>query len=165
MTKENCGNIRCSIFYSSFWGSLPGELGDNFQEECLQIRNDFLKCNIMIKRTFAKLVGQRLKSYPAVALVGPRQSGKTTLAKSLGGFYFDLEQASDRLQLDLQWDNLVKARKLIILDEAQSWPELFNRLRGAIDSNRKRNGRFLLLGSMSVRQASWSIFSPNQRPI
>jgi len=46
----------------------------------------------MIKRKFAKLVGQRLKSYPAVALVGPRQSGKTTLAKSLGGFYslFDI---------------------------------------------------------------------------
>lgn len=150
-------NRPLSIFYHHFFprqeqrldNHSTVELGDNFQEKCLQIRNVFLKCNIMIKRKFAKSVGQRLKSYPAVALVGPRQSGKTTLAKSLGGFYFDLEQTSDRLQLDLQWDNLVKARKLIILDEAQSWPELFNRLRGAIDSNRKRNGRFLLLGSVS----------------
>ena len=82
-------------------------------------------------------------------MVGPRQCGKTTLAKSLGGTYFDLEQESDRLKADLEWDRLIADKNLIILDEAQSWPELFSRLRGAIDRKRKRNGRFLLLGSVS----------------
>jgi hypothetical protein len=84
-----------------------------------------------------------------VALVGPRQCGKTTLARSLGGIYFDLEQEGDRIKLDLQWDRLVKGKAIVILDEAQSWPSIFPRLRGAIDADRKRNGRFLLLGSVS----------------
>ena len=91
----------------------------------------------------------RLKRYLAVALLGPRQSGKTTLARSIGGSYFDLEQEPERLRVDLEWNRLVAARPLVILDEAQSWPEIFPRLRGAVDANRKRNGRFLLLGSVS----------------
>jgi len=88
-------------------------------------------------------------SYPAVALVGPRQSGKTTLARCLSGMYFDLEQESDRLRLDLEWDELIAGKQLIILDEAQTWPEIFPRLRGAIDNKRKQYHRFLLLGSVS----------------
>ena len=90
-----------------------------------------------------------MESYPAVALVGPRQSGKTTLAKSLGGRYFDIEQESDRLRIDLEWRVLGDGLDLVILDEAQEWPELFARLRGEIDRDRKRNGRFLILGSVS----------------
>ncbi|OGB91084.1 MAG: hypothetical protein A3G35_20350 [candidate division NC10 bacterium RIFCSPLOWO2_12_FULL_66_18] len=97
----------------------------------------------------AALVRQRLRQYPAVALVGPRQAGKTTLARSLRGTYFDLEQASDRLRLDLQWNSVLKGRVPIILDEAQAWPEIFPRLRGAIDADRTRKGRFLILGSVS----------------
>jgi uncharacterized protein len=93
---------------------------------------------------------QRLAAYPAVALLGPRQCGKTTLGQSLKGAYFDLEQESERLRLDLEWDTRVAANELLILDEAQSWPELFPRLRGAIDRERKRTGRFLLLGSVSA---------------
>ena len=65
------------------------------------------------------------------------------------GVYFDLERAEDRLRLDLEWEALVAGRKLAILDEAQSWPEVFTRLRSAIDRDRKRMGRFLLLGSVS----------------
>ncbi len=84
-----------------------------------------------------------------MALAGARQTGKTTLAKSLGGIYFDLEQDSDRLNLDLQWESLIQQDKILILDEAQEWPDIFKRLRGAIDNDRKRNGRFLLLGSVS----------------
>jgi predicted AAA+ superfamily ATPase len=103
----------------------------------------------MIARTIETLLRHRLKSYPAVVLVGPRQSGKTTLARSLSSSYFDLEQPADRLRLDLGWDELVAGRQLIILDEAQTWPELFPRLRGTIDADRRRNGRFLLLGSVS----------------
>ena len=91
----------------------------------------------------------RLEDYPAVAVVGPRQSGKTTLARSLGGRYFDLEQEPDQLSLDLTWEDAVGGGDLVVLDEAQAWPEVFPRLRGAIDGDRRRNGRFLLLGSVS----------------
>jgi hypothetical protein len=84
-----------------------------------------------------------------VALVGPRQCGKTTLARSIPGVYFDLEREDDRLRLDLEWETLVAGKKLAILDEAQAWPEVFARLRGAIDRDRKRMGRFLLIGSVS----------------
>ncbi|MBW1994606.1 MAG: ATP-binding protein, partial [Deltaproteobacteria bacterium] len=103
----------------------------------------------MLKRIVKKLVEERLAVYPAVALVGARQSGKTTLAQSMHGVYFDLEQESDRLHLDLEWDDLVAGKELLILDEAQSWPDVFVRLRGAIDRDRGRKGRFLLIGSVS----------------
>ncbi len=103
----------------------------------------------MLKRTIEQLVRTRLKIYPAVALIGPRQCGKTTLAQSMRGVYFDLEQEAERLRLDLEWGNLMSGKKLVILDEAQSWPEVFARLRGTIDQQRKQMGRFLLLGSVS----------------
>jgi len=92
---------------------------------------------------------ERLKAYPAVALVGPRQSGKTTLARSSAGNISTLNKNPNVFDLDLMWDRFVTGNKLIILDEAQSWPELFKRLRGTIDGDRKRFGRFLLLGSVS----------------
>jgi uncharacterized protein len=103
----------------------------------------------MIQRQARTRLEERLAVAPAVALIGPRQCGKTTLARSLGGKYFDLEQQADRLRLDLEWDRLVAAKEMAILDEAQTWPEVFQRLRGAIDQDRKRCGRFLLLGSVS----------------
>jgi hypothetical protein len=103
----------------------------------------------MIQRTVQRQVTERLAAYPAVALVGPRQCGKTTLAQSMGGAYFDLEQEADRLRLDLEWEARAAENELVILDEAQSWPEVFPRLRGAIDRDRKRTGRFLLLESVS----------------
>jgi len=103
----------------------------------------------MIGRQIKQELTERLAAYPAVALIGPRQCGKTTLAQSLEGAYFDLEQESERLRLDLEWDGIVAGKELVILDEAQSWPEVFARLRSAIDRNRKRTGRFLLLGSVS----------------
>lgn len=103
----------------------------------------------MIPRIATPLVRARLREFPAVALVGPRQCGKTTLAKSLTRRYFDLEQPAERLRLDLEWDDLVSGKGLVVLDEAQAWPEVFPRLRGAIDAARKQKGRFLLLGSVS----------------
>ena len=95
------------------------------------------------------LLPGRLASYPAVALVGPRQCGKTTLARSLGGRYYDLEQETDRLRLDLEWADVAASDSLVILDEVQESPEVFALLRGAIDADRRRNGRFLLLGSVA----------------
>jgi uncharacterized protein len=103
----------------------------------------------MIRRHVDDLLLKRLQAYPAVALVGARQTGKTTIAKEIGGIYFDLEQQQERLRLDLEWDRLIQSRDLVILDEAQSWPEVFPRIRGAIDADRRRMGRFLLLGSVS----------------
>jgi uncharacterized protein len=72
----------------------------------------------VIVRIVESLLRLRLESNPAAVLVGPRQSGKTTLARSLSSLYFDVEQPADRLPLDLQWDGLVAGRRLIILDEA-----------------------------------------------
>ncbi|HWA28571.1 MAG TPA: ATP-binding protein [Lacunisphaera sp.] len=114
----------------------------------------------MIARETTALVRARLKDYPAVGLVGPRQAGKTTLARALSPVYFDLEQPAERIRLDLQWEALMKQKNPVVLDEAQAWPEVFPRLRGAIDADRKRAGRFLLLGSVSptlTRQVSESL--------
>lgn len=114
----------------------------------------------MRKRLVTPLLRARLAHNPAAALLGPRQSGKTTLARSLAGRYFDAEQPADRLRLELEWDAVCAGRRLAVIDEAQTWPELFPRLRAAIDAERRRNGRFLLLGSVSpslMREVSESL--------
>ena len=67
----------------------------------------------------------------------------------VGGEYFDLEQESERVRLDLEWDRLAAGRVRVLLDEAQSFPAVFPRLRAAIDRDRRRKGRFLLLASVS----------------
>jgi len=103
----------------------------------------------MIKRLAGQELTSLLKAFPAVAIFGPRQCGKTTLARSLSGIYYDLEKERDRFRLQVEWDSVVAGKQLVIFDEAQNWPELFNRLRSAIDEDRSRNGRFLLLGSVS----------------
>jgi len=115
---------------------------------------------IMIDRKITPILKHRLTQYAAVVLVGPRQAGKTTLARSLGGHYCDLEQESERLRLDLQFQELIQGNELLILDEAQSWPAIFPRLRRAIDERPQSRGRFLLLGSVSpalMREVSESL--------
>jgi hypothetical protein len=103
----------------------------------------------MIKRKLLQVINSRLLNYPAVALLGARQSGKTTLAKTLSDAYYDLELEEDKLRLDLQWNDIRTSDKLVILDEAQNFPEIFPRVRAAIDQNRQKNGRFMILGSVS----------------
>ncbi|MBM4085718.1 MAG: ATP-binding protein [Planctomycetes bacterium] len=104
---------------------------------------------MLVERAAERIIRERLKSFPAVGLVGPRQSGKTTLARTLSAVCFDLEQEGDRVRLELQWDELTKKEGLVVLDEAQAFPSVFPRVRAAIDADRRRNGRFLLLGSVS----------------
>ncbi|OFZ97749.1 MAG: hypothetical protein A2Z64_01030 [Betaproteobacteria bacterium RIFCSPLOWO2_02_67_12] len=114
----------------------------------------------MKRRLVAALLRARLKRFPAAALLGPRQSGKTTLGHSLAERYYDAEQPADRVRLDLEWETVCASRGLTVVDEAQAWPELFPRLRAAIDAERRRNGRFLLLGSVSpalMREVSESL--------
>ena len=74
----------------------------------------------MLPRLISPLLASRLAESPAVALTGPRQAGKTTLARSMGGAYFDLEQEPERLRLDLEWSKVVAGKELVILDEAQA---------------------------------------------
>jgi predicted AAA+ superfamily ATPase len=95
-----------------------------------------------------------LSYYPAVALLGPRQAGKTTLAKQLGAgqdwVYLDLERPSDLAKLDDAESYLqMHKNKLVCLDEVQRRPDIFSLLRSLIDEDR-RPGRFLLLGSASI---------------
>jgi hypothetical protein len=87
--------------------------------------------------------------FPVVVILGPRQCGKTTLAQSLGGRYYDMETEGSDARLDAEWDQAASSDQLTIIDEAQEAPEVFKRLRGTIDTDRKRNGRYLLLGSVS----------------
>ncbi len=103
----------------------------------------------MLPRIHKGQVKKKLSLLPAVTLLGPRQCGKTTLARSLGGTYFDLENEGDALRLDAEWKRHVSGKKLLVLDEAQNAPWVFRRLRGAVDAQRKRKERFLLLGSVS----------------
>jgi predicted AAA+ superfamily ATPase len=114
------------------------------------------------------LVREGLEQFPAVALLGLRQIGKTSLALELGtlmpSVYLDLEAPADRAKLaDPALYLSALAARLVILDEVQRMPELFATLRGLIDAEQRqgqRSGRFLLLGSASVqliRQASESL--------
>jgi predicted AAA+ superfamily ATPase len=113
---------------------------------------------MMIQRRLQPQLEQLLATYPAVALLGPRQAGKTTLALDLAehfsAMYLDLESAIDRAKLQNAELYLAEHRdKLVILDEVQRAPGLFQNLRGLIDQGRRqehRYGRFLLLGSASI---------------
>ena len=112
----------------------------------------------MIKRHIKPRVLEALGYQAAVALIGPRQAGKTTLALDIGeergALYLDLEDRNDRQKLsDPELFLSHYEDRLVILDEIHRIPGLFQDLRGVIDSGRrrgKRTGRFLILGSASM---------------
>ena len=101
-----------------------------------------------------------LRSFDSVLLTGPRQAGKSTLARKIasewdGGVrYLDLEQFAARRLLDDPFDYFSRhADKLIVLDEIHRVPEIFPELRGQIDERRRmdgKGGKFLFLGSVSI---------------
>ncbi|MFQ5478816.1 MAG: ATP-binding protein [Candidatus Binatia bacterium] len=112
----------------------------------------------MITRRLQAHLCDLLDGYPAVALLGPRQVGKTTLAHEVAGsvdsVYLDLESAADRAKmLEPELYLADHEDRLVILDEVHRVPGLFQSLRGLIDRGRRkgsRAGRFLLLGSASM---------------
>ncbi len=105
----------------------------------------------MIKRQAENMLKELSLQFPAVLILGPRQCGKTTLAKYfLEGEYFDLERPSDQqVFLDDIEFALTRFETPLILDEAQTLPELFPVLRSMIDLDRKQSGRYFLLGSVN----------------
>ena len=118
----------------------------------------------MIYRTRAvAALEQALKRSPVVALLGPRQCGKTTLARPFTGttgHFFDLESTLDRQALSLAAERtLAPLRGMVVLDEVQTMPQLLPVLRVLAD-RRDTPARFLLLGSASpdlIRGASESL--------
>ena len=111
-----------------------------------------------------------LQQFPAVALLGPRQVGKTTLAHSLAeelgtqALYLDLELPSNRAKLvETELYLAQHAERLVIFDEIHRLPGIFATLRSLIDQRLRkgrRNGQFLLLGpgpltSCSSRRRPW----------
>lgn len=98
------------------------------------------------------LVERRFRSNPAVLLIGPRQCGKTTLARAFAARqhaeYFDLEDPADRSRLAQPATALTPLRGPVVIDEAQLQPDLFPVLRVLAD-RRPLPARFLLLGSAS----------------
>jgi uncharacterized protein len=115
---------------------------------------------MIIRRTESAILQRLTQSAPAVVLLGPRQVGKTTLARQVaaqwpsGSIYLDMERPSDRLRLD-DADTYLRAQsgKLVVIDEIHRAPSLFEILRGIIDDRRaagQRYGHFLLLGSAAL---------------
>ena len=109
----------------------------------------------MIQRQILQHAVKTLRLFPAIALLGPRQAGKTTLAKQLikasikETIYLDLENPDDAFILSNPMPFFRENKnKCIVIDEVQRMPALFPILRSAIDEHRK-NGRFILLGSAS----------------
>ncbi len=118
----------------------------------------------MIKRdSYEKQIHRALGRSPIVALIGPRQCGKTTLARTFlspdSGNYLDLEDPVAAGLLEQPMTTLAPLRGLVVIDEAQRRPELFPVLRVLADRP-ERPATFLLLGSASpelARQAAESL--------
>ena len=116
-----------------------------------------------LRQSSARLA-QLARQFPAVLILGARQVGKTTLARQVFSdfAYLDLEDPATRALFseDPRFQLDARQSKGLILDEAQRLPIVFDALRGAIDADRKRMGRFVILGSAQpalVRQVAESL--------
>lgn len=121
----------------------------------------------MIQREVTEDLIYRINHFPATAILGPRQVGKTTLVKNIQSalskesIYFDLEIPSDLAKFSSDAEFFIKTleNQVVILDEIHRLPDVFVLLRGLIDQNREA-GRFILLGSASpdlLRNSSESL--------
>ncbi|MBM9612686.1 AAA family ATPase [Desulfobulbus rhabdoformis] len=104
------------------------------------------------KRVLEEKINQLLDMFPVVTIIGPRQCGKSTLVSRLRDDwkYYDLESPDDyQLINDAPGAFFSLTTNQVIINEAQQFPDLFKVLRGVVDADRKRKGRFLLTGSSS----------------
>ena len=142
-------------------------MGVDFSYICTYLKYNFQFVQKVIynKRNLEKEIIKSLKNNPVTAIIGPRQCGKSTLAKYLlddweKKLYLDLERPSDMNKLeDPEWFLESQKEKLICLDEIQRKPHLFAVLRSLIDQDR-RPGMYLVLGSAGrdlLRQSSESL--------
>lgn len=115
--------------------------------------------NLIPRKQDKSQVKSLIDQFPVTALLGPRQCGKTTLARQINGqHYFDLENPRDLSALEnpqLVFENL---KGLIVVDEIQRKPDLFPLIRFLVDNNEEQ--KFLILGSASrdlIKQSSESL--------
>ncbi len=118
-----------------------------------------------LSRVIENQLGIALKNNPVTGIIGPRQCGKSTLAKKMlahytNVVYLDLERPSDLQKLtDAEWFFTSQKEQLFCIDEIQRKPELFPLIRSLVDEW-GQNGKFLILGSASrdlLRQSSESL--------
>jgi len=105
------------------------------------------------KRNIEEKINDLLNFFPVAIILGVRQCGKTTLAKLLrpNWHYFDLERSRDFDFVTRDFDFFIKEHPhSVVVDEAQSFPSLFQELRSVVDRDRKHKNRFLLTGSSSL---------------
>ncbi len=104
------------------------------------------------KRVYLNKINNLLEMFPVVAVLGPRQSGKSTFVKQAAPDwkYYDLESPSDYNLITNDLESFFELNKdRVIIDEAQQYPDLFKVMRVAVDSNRKKKGRYIVTGSSS----------------
>jgi uncharacterized protein len=115
--------------------------------------------NLIDRKADRAILSKLMSIFPVTAILGPRQCGKTTLARTLtADFYFDLENPQDLARLEQPQLALEDLTGLIVIDEVQRLPDLFPLLRYLVDQGKKR--KFVILGSASrdlIRQSSESL--------
>lgn len=107
---------------------------------------------MIINRFYRPFLNALLRQFPVVCILGPRQCGKTTFVEQVcpSWKYLDLEQPSQKTPVEADPESFLgKFSDQVIFDEAQQLPSLFPVLRGVVDRERKKKGRFILLGSAS----------------
>ena len=118
-----------------------------------------------LPRNIEEDIRKTLKTFPACAIIGPRQCGKSTLAKKMmdeipESTYLDLERPSDMVKIEnAEWFLISQKENLVCIDEIQRKPELFPLIRSLSDEWNKP-GCFLILGSASrdlLKQSSESL--------
>ena len=105
-----------------------------------------------MRRIYESLLREYLEEFPCVAVIGPRQCGKTTLVQCLGKDwrYFDMERVADSAVIEPDPEHFFRLySSQVVIDESQLLPSLFPALRVAIAADRGRRGRFVITGSSS----------------